>query len=200
MDNWIPLLQSLIWPLVTIGVLVWLRKELFSLLIVITWRLLRGAFEWGGLKLGQGRSLEENNLYKLIDDAFEMIARSSRNGEAAVRRVIDEEKEEITKNEFLTIDSSTLFGERGKQWNVSISQYRTVSALLDDIWATIGTLPNMSFGRNWVLREKSSRYIFTEKEIGRHWARQNGRVIDDRSLNMVGIRPGMTLEIVAPGP
>ncbi len=48
MKEWIPLLQSLVWPVFLMIVLVWVRKPLYGILVAITQRIKEGA----GLRAG----------------------------------------------------------------------------------------------------------------------------------------------------
>src|SRR5438132_10599749 len=55
MKHWIPLLQSLVWPFVFLGLLIWFRRSVKTILNAIASRLGSGAaFEVGphGIKIG----------------------------------------------------------------------------------------------------------------------------------------------------
>lgn len=139
-----------------------------------------------------------------------------------LNRAANETVERIRKVGFLTIDSRPLLGNRGRVWQVPYQDYKTVSELLDDIWYSIRVLPPYSFGEKWILRDPASGRLF--KEMGTVWTVKQelsrlppeeryliapayphtvpswlfAQYADNRSLEDVGIHPGMTLEVISP--
>jgi hypothetical protein len=109
---------------------------------------------------------------------------------------VNQTVEKIREVGFLTLDSRPLLGNKGNVWRVPYDQYGSVSALLDDIWFSIGTLPAFTYRTNWILRDPTSNSLF--ENMGTKWAEERGMETDSRSLEEVGIIPGMILEIAAP--
>lgn len=98
------------------------------------------------------------------------------------------------KNAFLTINSCPLLGQAGAIWRAPYGQYRTVAALLNDIWSAMGKLPPYSYRKQWLLRDQASGALY--HEIGTPPSHDGATEADERSLLEVGIVPGMTLEVV----
>jgi hypothetical protein len=164
----------------------------------------------------QRRPLDEHRLYgeiqkvvrdtltseQLITDLSETVLQEAgKRPKEQIGRILDvaagKAVERIREVGFLAIDSRPLLGnDEGRVWQVSYDQYGTISALLDDIWYSVGTLPAFSFREKWVLRDSASGRVF--KEMGTRWAAEHGIPMDVRSLKEVGIVPGMTLEVVSP--
>jgi hypothetical protein len=111
-------------------------------------------------------------------------------------KAVGQAVERIRETGFLTLDSRPLLKDKGKIWQVPYDQYGSVSALLDDIWDSIGTLPAFTYATKWLLRDAASGKIF--KDLGSKWARDRGRNFDDRRLEDIGIKPGMELQIISP--
>lgn len=214
MNDWIPLFQTLVWPLVVVGVVLWLRRPLVAIADAIEERVKGGErFEAGpsGLKLGVflPRSLEKDRVFEdVISPSLEAIAgrveavlanvedRTAKTVSDAVRAASSEAAESIRQTAFLKIDSRPLLGKKGGEWLVEYSQYRAISPLFDDIWFTIGSLPNQSYCAHWVLKDKENGRVFTD--VGRSWALTQGGYYDQRPLEEVGIHPGMSLAVVRP--
>ena len=129
---------------------------------------------------------------------------ASRRGEEQIGRILDIAVEKtvdrIREVGFLTIDVRPLFGTAGRQWRVPYDRYRTVSELLNDIFYLIGSVPPYSYGEAWVLRDSASGRLFTD--MGTRWASgsdaRGKRRADIRSLEEVGVVPGMSLEVISP--
>jgi hypothetical protein len=115
-----------------------------------------------------------------------------------VAKTTEEAEQKIKEHGFLTIDSSPLLRDDGRVWVVPYFEFRTVSVLLNDIWATIGKYGgNLPFGSAWVIRNKTTGEILTERNIGLRWAQSHGgQLADLRSLEDVNILPNTTLEII----
>lgn len=108
----------------------------------------------------------------------------------------------------LYFDSRPLLGERGKTWNTLYELVTTVSFLLNDIYYSLdGLVPAFTYARTWILRERATRTLY--HDIGTDWAKNNPdhkhseslglhQRWDTRSLQSVGIQPGMMLEITWP--
>ncbi|HEX8773715.1 MAG TPA: hypothetical protein VF735_08890 [Pyrinomonadaceae bacterium] len=110
--------------------------------------------------------------------------------------VADRTVESIKDENFLTVDSRKLVGVDGDIWRIPYSRYVTVSELLDNVWFLLepyGT-PSMQYGVIWALRDKRTGTVL--KDMGRTWARKQGKIQDGRTLSQVGITPGMYLEAV----
>jgi len=153
------------------------------------------------------KPLEEQRLYLEIQGVLKETtdqikatlseAVGKRDDDELVSRILDtaasQAVEKIREVGFLTLDSRPLLGREGKVWQVPYDQYGSVSALLDDIWFSIGTLPAFTYNKKWILRDPTSSLVFDK--MGTKWAEDRGWTTDARRLEEVGIRPGMILEI-----
>jgi len=104
--------------------------------------------------------------------------------------------ERILEINFITIDTRPLLGKRGKVWRTLYERYQHVSQFLDELWESLEPyiLP-YTYGIQWVLRDTDSGKIF--QEMGRQYANSMGKIIDSRSLQEVGLNPGMHLEAIS---
>lgn len=201
MKEWIPLLQTLVWPIFILFFFYYFRGGATELLAALIERVKAGAsLELpGGVKVGEmPRSLDDDKLHDKITSAVTNVLRAEVSGER-LNDLVHKFEQQI-EEAFLTIDSKSLLGSDVEPWKVPYRRFRTVSALLNDIWATIRDkghyLPSLSLGSAWVL-EINGKYL-TEQNVGIRWARKHGKDIDDRPLQAVGIEPGMTLKVVPP--
>lgn len=122
-------------------------------------------------------------------------ARAEDNVSRVLADIGEKTLEAIRQGGFLTLDARLITG--GMQAvQVPYDKFGTVSGLLDHIWITWLSgrgVPPFTYGRTWVLRDAGSKWVL--RAAGRTWAQQCGRRLDDRSLESVGIAPGMMLEI-----
>jgi hypothetical protein len=198
MKPWLPLLQTLIWPIFIAALVAVYRRQLSSLLNILVTRLERGDSLKlpGGVELGGARPLENDKTYISLIQAVLRALRDDVSPDK-LEQVERKVTESIRESGFLTIDSRPFDARNGKESTVPYYQYRTVSALLDDIRVSIGA-PNLSFGTRWIIKIKGGKR-FTEKDIGRQWAASTQqKSIDYRTLDQIGIEPGMTLEVIKP--
>lgn len=155
------------------------------------------------------KPLEEQKLYMEIQGVLEQTTNEikatlseavGKRDDELISRVLDaatnQAVERIREVGFLTLDSEPLLGGKGEFWQVPYNQYGSVSALLDDIWFSIGELPAYTYNTKWVLRDVGSGVVFDN--MGTKWAEARGLISDTRTLEDVGIRPGMVLEITKP--
>ena len=104
--------------------------------------------------------------------------------------------ERILEINFITIDTHPLLGKKGRVWRVLYELYRHVSDFLDDVWESLE--PNIlpyTYGIKWVLRDVDSGKIFND--MGRQYAHSAGKYKDCRSLQEVGLNPGIHLEAIS---
>ncbi len=93
----------------------------------------------------------------------------------------------------ITVDTRPLAGVKGENLDVPIQAFSTVSDFLDDLYFHVADhVEPGTFGIAWALRETATGQLF--KEMGRAWAARNHGHVDGRSLESVGLRPGMHLE------
>jgi len=85
-----------------------------------------------------------------------------------------------------------------------IAAFATFGGLLDEIYFRLlqsgGAVPSRTYGTHWVLRNKETGEVFKSiwmlEDVGSRDPLVSALVSDHRSLQEVGIKPGMTLEIV----
>jgi hypothetical protein len=160
------------------------------------------------------RNPDDTALSRTIEDAIrstlnstsviERIATAASTGmqtgiAGAVKSVAAETVEKVHDTSFLTIDSRLLLKSAGGVWQVGYANYSTVDEFLNDLWYLLtksgADLPARSFGLDWCLNDTQSGSKFAN--MGRAWARLHGSVTDNRTLQEVGILPGMHLSVVS---
>ena len=201
MREWIPLLQTLVWPTFIFALLLWRHRDLVEIMTEVKERLKAGAeVEFPGGKLGgKPMPLDEDNLLEIVKSVLRSVLQTELPGER-VSNVVQKVEQRIEQEAFLTVDSTPLLGPTVEPWTVPYYRFGTVSALLNDIWATIRKrghhLPSLSFGSVWVLEVDGRR--LTEQDVGIRWAHNQGKEFDDRPLKHpdVAIKPGMQLRVV----
>ncbi len=105
---------------------------------------------------------------------------------------------ELPRNKGLTlaIDTSALVGPSGRRIHFTYTQFGCVSDFLDELFGHLSdSVPPATYGVKWALREVKTGKQFAK--MGRTWASshlEGGR--DTRSLESVGIMPGMRLETI----
>lgn len=100
-----------------------------------------------------------------------------------------------TKLAFITIDTRPLLGGNGKVQIVPYCQFNNVGDLLDAIWLSFGdTIPPFTYEESWILRDIDTGRILTDI---RRKTISGKPLSDERSLNELGIKPGMELEAIA---
>ncbi|MGI8569808.1 MAG: hypothetical protein ACR2KT_12445 [Methylocella sp.] len=148
MDAWIPLLQSLLWPAFIVGLILFYRPPLSSAFIALNERIKRGdAIKIFGLEF-VARPLDKDETFKMSEGAIHNALVVELRNELSPEKLNTVEYnivKHVRENSFLTIDSRPFDKNKGREWTVSYYQYRTVSALLDDIRTSIDA-PNFSFG------------------------------------------------------
>lgn len=109
--------------------------------------------------------------------------------QSAVTTTVDK----IRQVSFFGIDTYPILGAKdGYMWDLVYEGYPTVSSLLDLLYAALKRhLSTQSYGKEWLLRDAETGHLF--KNMGRTWA---GNRADTCSLAEVGIKPGMTLEVI----
>lgn len=131
-------------------------------------------------------TITQNQGKILVDDAARILVSAA-----------DKAVETIREENFITIDTRPLLGNKGKIWRVPYDQFPTVSAFLDDVWITLNSrkiIPPFTYGERWILRDTKSKREFND--IGFLWADKGGMPRDTRPLKDVGIFSGMELEAV----
>lgn len=162
----------------------------------------------------QQRSYDKNKLYSSIKETIqtsissdEIVSKLSQlaknhvteNAENQVSQVLNSAVknavERILEINFITIDTCPLLGKKGRVWRVLYERYRHVSDFLDDVWESLEPhiLP-YTYGIKWVLSDVDSGKIFND--MGRQYARSAGKFKDCRSLQEVGLNPGIHLKAI----
>ncbi len=203
MAEWIPLLQTLVWPTFLFIFVIWRRQDIVAILRVLKERIEKGAaIELpGGWKVGElPQPIDNDKQFDKVINALQSALQTILSPEQ-IKDVTAKAEFEIRQEAFLTIDATPLLGTTVEPWIVPYTRFSTVSSLLNDIWVTIRQhgypLPNLSFGSAWVLQVDRRR--LTEQDIGIRWARKyTNKEFDERPLDHpdIGIKPGMQLNIV----
>lgn len=159
------------------------------------------------------KSLDELQLYPQIQQSIrealtsqqvvmelsKLIVREGDTAQETVTNILSDAatnaEEKILSHAFLTIDTRT-FSTKGHVWQVPYDYYDSISVLLNDIYFTLKPgVPPATYGITWLLRDRANGQVF--KDMGLRYAKKHGKVMDDRTLKAVGIKPGTTLEIFA---
>lgn len=114
-----------------------------------------------------------------------------------LREVVTQAVDVIKETNFVTVDARQATGADAEAiWQIPYEKHGTAARFLDDIWFRLnflGAIPPYSYGRRWTIKDSRTGRSFSD--MGRQWARNQGLADDNRSLNTLGIVPGMTLEV-----
>jgi hypothetical protein len=123
--------------------------------------------------------------------------------EAGVSRVVKDpkEREEVIRSvqaNFIHVDTTPLLGVNGSSWAYAFNEIEHVQAFLDSIYLKLSRhgIPSRSYGKSWLLREKTSGKVFYG--MGSTYASERlGKPYDNRSLQEVGITADSDLEVIS---
>ncbi len=99
-----------------------------------------------------------------------------------------------TAIESFTIDTRPYLGFSGKVTRLDCTSSSSISAVLDLVYDQIKDfVPRHAYGKHWFLRDATSGRVF---DIGTPYALANSLERDHRTLRMVGLKAGDTLEVL----
>lgn len=123
-------------------------------------------------------SQAENEVGKILDSA------------------VDSTVEKIRESGFITFDSTVLLHDKGMIWQEQFIGSQSINRFLDVLWYRLTPhIPAHTYGEKWILRDQESGHVF--HELSKFWAEENNVNRDKRTIYEAGVRPGMTLQIVA---
>ena len=94
----------------------------------------------------------------------------------------------------LFVDYQDILNGYNTTWALSYHPQATISALLTDIYYRMdGAVAPFTYGKMWILRDVVTGRVF---DVGSSWADSNNVAKDTRTIESVGILPGMRLEVV----
>jgi uncharacterized membrane protein required for colicin V production len=154
----------------------------------------------GGVELRELAPLLEKTLLREIasDKVAERLSQRSR---SEVLGVLKEQAErianDIRQSSFISVDLTAFGDNRGIQ-RYPVAALKDMNALTDEVYFSLdGAVHPYAYGTEWVLRDKATRRVFrTLRMLTGTPAGQ--RLPDTRSLEEVGIKPGMELEAIPP--
>jgi hypothetical protein len=158
------------------------------------------------------RPLVDNEIYKNIQEVVrktimskEIVSEltnvvtsgSDKQVEEMVERILDSASdtavEKIREVSFITIDAMTILRLPGSIWHEPYNPNELVVSFLYQLYLKMQPeVPPYSYGEEWILKDQETDKIFSN--IGSSKI-QSG---DRRSLVEVGIRAGMTLQVIQP--
>lgn len=119
---------------------------------------------------------DDSTLTERVDRALGELA------DAAIDRLI------------LTLDATVVLGNSGSVWSLVYEPTMPVFQLLNEVWTrSQPQLTLFSYDTTWFLSDRTSRRAF--RDLGTLWALKNHRPTDDRTIESVGIRSGMHLQV-----
>ena len=136
------------------------------------------------------------------EDLFERLPKEKalkEQQQTTIRAVMDEIRERALANvgaSVICIDPRPLKGESDVSWEEPYDPDMRVHSFLNRIWFRLQPFAPSPYGTTWVLKDAETKKLLDE--IGPSAPeQQRPEDQDDRSLEEVGIRGGMTLEVVA---
>ena len=100
------------------------------------------------------------------------------------------------KSSVLFVDARPLLGEQGPKWEELYNSEMSVRELLFRIWTRLQPFPPYPYGKGWLLRDASTGEALTQLSIGIHDTQKDAQH-DPRNVSSMGIRGGMTLEVIS---
>jgi hypothetical protein len=107
---------------------------------------------------------------------------------------------DAVKESVVRIDAHPMFGYEGRVWEEPFDPEMAVRDFLDSLYFELkawGVRP-FTYGKVWAIRNMETGE--TLLSAGRDWARRNGMSDDQRAIGQLGLKGGVTLEIVPVGP
>ncbi|PZD73573.1 hypothetical protein C1752_02039 [Acaryochloris thomasi RCC1774] len=153
------------------------------------------------------KEFEGNTTIEAFSEAmqrrFRKVDKWVENTEKAIRNVEDDELRveslvnELVKSHSVTLDTTPISGNGGEIINIPYDEFESIGLFLRYVWHRVDNLPVHSYGREWVLANAENRKLYNQ--IGSRFARKHrGTNWDERTLEEVGIKPGMTLQVRRP--
>jgi hypothetical protein len=94
----------------------------------------------------------------------------------------------------IRIDPSALLGVNAEPFTIPYDPTQSVSAFLNMVWRELngkGDVAPWTWGDRWMLSDEQTGKILDH--IGIEFSRSRGEILDDRPINVVGIKPQMSL-------
>lgn len=103
---------------------------------------------------------------------------------------------EAVKESVVSIDSRPLYGPKGRVWELPFDKTSRVDHFLNMLFFEMqpqGLRP-FTYGSFWLLQVEKTGEILTD--IGTKWAESHGMSSDSRNLGEIGLKGGMTLNVL----
>lgn len=135
-----------------------------------------------------------------MERRFRRVDRWVEKTEKSIRNVVNDEEKaeslvnEIVKSHSLTLNTKPILGNLGQIIEIPYDEFESIGLFLRYVWHRVDNLPVHSYGKEWILSnaENGQRYY----QIGSRFARKHlGTKWDERTLEEVGIKPGMTIQV-----
>jgi len=142
---------------------------------------------------------EISAIKRLVGEELSRDLQSKIVGEKSAKVNIPEEFDRafrsVLDKKYITLDLSD-FKEIGRsEHKFVIDDYKCVNELLNSVYFMLkNDVLAYTYGKMWILKNQDNDQYFSE--IGTQWARNQGKITDDRGLQSVGIRPGMRIKVV----
>ncbi len=133
---------------------------------------------------------------------FESVDHWKESTEKAVKEVVEDDSQaqeilkKLVKENAILLDFSEINGQTNQELNVPYDQFESIGLLLRYAWHKVDDIPVNSYGKKWILKDSSGKIY---RDIGSTYARNMlGTRWDNRTLESVGITPGMKISVVRP--
>ncbi|KJV06950.1 hypothetical protein [Methylocucumis oryzae] len=144
------------------------------------------------------KQIEEKIKSVLTSDKLLSSANNKPELQESLIKAAEKITNEIRKSSFITVDARSFTGSDDDLYEFQASAFSSLNDLTDEIYFQINKLVKpYEYGHTWVIKDKATDAII-----------KNARMItgtkpgiplpDGRALWEVGIKPGMTFEVVRP--
>jgi hypothetical protein len=145
-------------------------------------------------------TLATSDLIKRTEEQIENMALRNSGGDRVdkneAKREAKRVTKEITETTYLSIDLSAFRGASFNSVLLPTRAYPTFDELTDDLYFMISEkVRPFAYGYDWIIQDKVTKKRFSNRRMI-EGVPPGGPCPDQRSLEEVGIGPGMTLEVI----
>lgn len=140
----------------------------------------------------------KDSIDQNIDTAVGSALKGSKGDPSEGERIADEIKKLIKKSSFIKVDASQLTGNENSIYELPFVAFPTLNNLTDEIYFLIKNHVNpFEYGHSWILRFADGNQVIKNSRMITG-TKKGTPCPDMRSLEEMGIKPGITLLVTRP--